>query len=150
MLSVKSYWWGGCCTLLSMLASCRNPHLLVYHEAIDRDFLASSHVHTPDPQQLAPPQGTLLTVEWTVPGRLLDSPLQLHLDLLLHNYTKIEEQHPVTSSYGFIQFPLISAAYHAAGGAMSYRAWLENQNHEIVAEWKHQLWVNLITITPEG
>jgi hypothetical protein len=125
---------------------CHGKHLSVCQQLIDRNYLASTHVRTPDPKQDNPPFGQLIIVNWWIPERVLENHAVLKIDIVYWNYTQETIAIPLTKRWGHHQVFLLDKEFEEKKGFLTYRAFVETQDGEVFAEWKHQLWVNLITI----
>lgn len=122
-----------------LLASCSKNHLYVQQMCVDRNYLASTHVGTPDPRQDRPPHGQRLLVNWRFPSELFDQGLTLILTVRFWDQKEEEIIQPVEKkwSYKEFYFPL---------KLLTYRIQVMNSCNEIVETWEHQLWTELIEI----
>ncbi len=135
--------------LMFFLPGCRQYYLSVCQEWIDIRYLASSHVSTPDPRQEHPPVGQKLILDWRVPKEILNEKPEVVLNLILWDYTTRQVRIPIKRRMDFSTYWLLDEEYQKTGGILTYKATIETQNGKIFREWKHQLWVNLITINQE-
>jgi hypothetical protein len=131
------------------LPGCRQYYLSVCQEWIDIRYLASSHVSTPDPRQEHPPVGQKLILDWRVPKEIFNEKPEVVLNLILWDYTTRQVRIPIKRRMDFSTYWLLDEEYQKTGGILTYKATIETQNGKIFREWKHQLWVNLITINQE-
>lgn len=125
---------------LTVFAGCYKNHLYVQQEWVDRNFLASTHIGTPDPRQECPPEGQRLLVAWRFPGYLFDEQLELVLTVRFWDNTEEVFYQPVekTRSYAAFYF------YHQR--ILTYRIQVVNREGEIVETWEHHFWTELIDI----
>ncbi len=135
--------------LMFFLPGCRQYYLSVCQEWIDIRYLASSHVSTPDPRQEHPPVGQKLILDWRVPKEIFNEKPEVVLNLILWDYTTRQVRIPIKRRMDFSTYWLLDEEYQKTGGILTYKATIETQNGKIFREWKHQLWVNLITINQE-
>ncbi len=112
-------------------------------------YLASTHVATPDPRQDHPPIGQMLILDWRVPKEILKKKPEVVLDLILWDYTTRQVRIPIKRQMDFTTYKLFNEDYEKTGGILTYKAQIVTQDGKIFREWKHQLWVNLITIDQE-
>ncbi len=112
-------------------------------------YLASYHAGTPDPRLEHPPMGQKLILDWNVPREIFSQKPEVVLDLILWNYTTKQVRFPITSRLDYATYRLLNEEYEKTGGIMTYKAAIVTEKGEIFREWKHQLWVNLITIDQE-
>src|SRR5207245_514460 len=90
--------------LFTLLAGCYKNHLYVQQEWVDRNFLASTKVGTPDPRQADPPQGQRLLVSWRFPDNLFYQGLGLVLTVRFWDEEEKVIQHPVERAWGYAAF----------------------------------------------
>jgi hypothetical protein len=134
---------------LLVLPGCRQYYLSVSQQWVDVEYLASTHVHTPDPRQAHPPVGQLLALDWRVPEDVFKQDPEVVLDLVLWDYTTRQVRIPIKRRMDFTTYRLLNEDYEKTGGILTYRAMIVLRDGEIFREWRHQLWVNLITVTDE-
>ncbi|MBS0620767.1 MAG: hypothetical protein JSS61_04840 [Verrucomicrobia bacterium] len=139
------------CILLLLLSSCskHQQYFSVAQEWIDVRHLASTHVGTPDPRQENPPIGQSLIISWLIPSDFLKKKPEVVLDLILWDYTTRTIRYPVKRRLDYVTYKLLNKDYHDTQGIMTYKARLVAEDGEVLDEWKHQLWVNLITLDEE-
>jgi hypothetical protein len=138
---------------LLIFSGCRQYYLSICQEWVDVRYLASSHVATPDPRQDHPPIGQMLIIDWRVPKDIFKKKPEIVMDLILWDYTTRQVRIPIKRRMDFATYRLFNEEYEKTGGILTYKAHIVTQDGEIYREWKHQLWVNLITIdqeTPAG
>jgi len=127
------------------LTGCHHHHLSICQQTIDPSYLASMHVNTPDPRQNNPPFGQQLIIEWVVPkSTLMESP-ELVLNVIYWDYTQETVRFPIKKRAGYRLFPLLREKFEEKKGFLTYKAEIVDKEGRIFKEWKHQLWVKLIT-----
>lgn len=134
---------------LLLLPGCRQYYLSVCQEWVDERYLASTNVSTPDPRKDHPPIGQMLILDWRVPSDVFKKKPEVVLDLVLWDYTAREIRIPIKRRMDFATYRLFDADYEKSGGILTYKAKIVTEDGEVFREWKHQLWVNLITVTDE-
>lgn len=127
---------------LFLLGGCQQKALLVYQQTITPAYLASTNVGSPDPRK--PPKGQMLIAEWWIPRSILQECPVLQLEILFCDYSQEVVCFPIESRVGYETYSLINQAYKDRGGFLSYKAEIVNQEGEVLADWKHQLFVQLI------
>jgi hypothetical protein len=132
--------------LLLLLTGCRPYYLSVCQEWVDVRYLASTAVNTPDPRQEHPPIGQMLIIDWRVPKDVFQKKPVVVLDLILWDYSTKQIQIPITRRMDFATWRLLDADYEKTGGLLTYKAEIVTEDGAVFREWKHQLWVKLITI----
>jgi len=112
----------------------------VQQEWVDRTFLASSHVGTPDPRQDCPPDGQRLLVSWKFPSNLLGE--QLRLIITVRFWDNVEEVicHPVTRAWSYAAFNFFQSKI------LTYKVEVVDYKDEVIDVWEHHFWTELIDI----
>jgi hypothetical protein len=131
---------------LLLFTGCRQYYLSVCQEWVDVRYLASTNVSTPDPRQEHPPIGQMLILDWRVPSDIFKKKPEVVLDLVLWDYTAREIRIPIKRRMDFTTYRLFDEDYEKSGGILTYKAKIVTEDGEVFREWKHQLWVNLITV----
>lgn len=130
-------------------SGCRPYYLSVCQEWVDVRYLASFHAGTPDPRLEHPPIGQKLILDWRVPKEIFKRKPTVVLDLILWDYTTRQIRFPIESRMDYATYKLWNEEYEKTGGILTYKATIVTEDGEVFREWKHQLWVNLITIDQE-
>jgi hypothetical protein len=131
------------------LSGCSRYYLSICQQKINRDYLASTYVHTPDPRQENPPIGQMLTLSWQVPGKIMKRSPEVRLHLIFWDYTEQEIAFPMKHRIGYVNYKLLDDEFRQKKGILTYRAEIVTADGEVYKTWKHQLWVNLIQIEDE-
>lgn len=119
--------------------------LTVQTEYLSHENLASFHVGTPDPRLRNPPLGQRLVVSWSLPGWDNVTPYELIVQIRFKNGTSSFEQIPIDRPKGTYVYSLLNEEYFSNGGFKTYVARI-SRDGEVIEEWRHQLWANLIEI----
>jgi hypothetical protein len=125
---------------------CSKYYVTVTRQKIDRAYLASTHINSPDPRQACPPLGQMLVLNWYIPQEILKRNPYISLDVLYWNNTQRCFLFPIKYRFGYANHSLLGCEFAESGGFLTYRAKLITEDGEIYREWTHQLWVNLIEI----
>ena len=129
-----------------LLTSCEKYYLTLKKEYVNLNTLASTFVGSPDPMQKFPPIGEEIVIEWWLPPDSLDEELTLMLKIIYRNYTEQTLIYPILQRRGEITFPLLNEAFIESGGFLTYKVEIRTSDGEIMKEWEHRFWTNLITI----
>lgn len=132
------------------LAGCSKYYLSLRQVPIDDQYLASSHVGSPDPRQANPPMGQKVVMQWAVPPELLSEKPRLVFHVIYKNHTQEEFVYPIKDRMGMEVFSLLNEHYRDKGGLLTYHAEIRTEDGAMYKEWKHQLWVHLITFEDES
>lgn len=135
--------------LLLFTPGCQQYYLSICQQWVDVRYLASTHAKTPDPRQAHPPIGQMLILDWRVPKEIYKKKPEVVLDLILWDYTTRQIRFPIDKRMDFTTYKLLDQDYQTSGGILTYKAAIVTADGEVFREWKHQLWVNLITINQE-
>ena len=134
------------CLFLLVLSSCSQYYLSLSQQWIDARYLASTHAHTPDPRQVHPPVGQMVVASWRIPKEVLDKEPEVVLELILWDYTKKTVRFPIDRRMNYATFKLLNEEYEKCGGILTYKGEIVTREGQVFREWKHQLWVDLITV----
>lgn len=130
------------------LSGCVKHHIRLQTDYLSRDNLASYHVGTPDPLLYCPPLGQRLIMSWSVPyAWLRDEDLKIALHMIFRNHTEECVEITLSRTYGLFTYCLINEDYFDKGGILTYKAELI-KGDQVLDEWVHQLWTELILIEP--
>ena len=132
--------------LFLLFASCHQKRLDVLSQPIDRKYLASTIVNTPDWRKNSPDLGQCLIVRWSLPPRLLkEGPIELKLHVIFSSLDTEEKTLSIKTTNGYFYYPIVNDDYQSLGGLLTYRAELL-QNNQVLADWRHQMWFDLILL----
>ncbi len=126
---------------LIFFTSCYKNNLYVQQEWVDRNFLASTHVNTPDPRQVCPPTGQRLLVAWRFPSNLVDEGLTLHLTVRFWDNLEEKVSSPIYKPRGTEAFNFFEGRR-----ILTYRVDVTDSLGEVVDVWEHHFWTKLIDI----
>lgn len=128
----------GWCFFALVFSSCYKGHLYVQQEWVDRNFLASSKVHTPDPRQDKPFDGQRLLVAWRFPSNLVNYGLSLFLTVRFWDNVEEEICYPIRKGYGTKAFCFLGRRI------LTYKIDVVNSEGDVIEVWEHQFWTKLI------
>lgn len=120
--------------------------LYVQEEWVDRAFLASSYIHTPDPRQESPPKGQRLLVAWKLPRScpLPGSTLQIHVWLWDNTFQEIYCQLPSRRGSEAFFFPNEDPTKDQR--ILTYQVQMRSGEGELIDSWEHHFWTKFIDI----
>jgi hypothetical protein len=112
----------------------------VQQEWVDRNFLASSHVGTPDPRQEDPPEGQRLLIAWRFPPVLIDRQLRMILTVRFWDHSEEVIICPIketkkTLAYNFFDQRILT-----------YRVQVVDAENEVVETWEHHFWTERVLV----
>ena len=123
----------------TLFSGCYKNHLYVQQEWVDRNFLASSHVGTPDPRQEHPPLGQRLLVAWRFPLNMMDRPLELALTVRFWDNSEQIFRRPIQTSHGSTAFDFFDSQK-----ILTYRIQVVDCEDAVIENWEHHFWTRLI------
>jgi len=112
----------------------------VQQEWVDRNFLASSHVGTPDPRQDCPPQGQRLLIAWRFPKFLVDQGLKLNLTVRFWDNSEELLTRDIENSKSYAAFDFHDQRI------LTYRIEVVDCHHEVVETWEHHFWTKQVLV----
>lgn len=94
--------------------------------------------------------GQKVVIQWAVPPELLSEKPSLIFHVIYKNHTQEELIYPIEDRMGMEVFSLLNQHYRDKGGLLTYHAEIRTPDGKVYKEWKHQLWVHLITFEEES
>jgi hypothetical protein len=128
------------------LSGCQKYYISIAQEKVDKSYLASVALKTPDPRKDNPPLGEKLIVEWTVPREYLAKKPSLHLHVIYKDYTEAFFSYPMPYKMDYVVYSLLGEEYKQKKGVLTYQAEVRVGEEKPFLDWKHQLWTKLIVI----
>ena len=123
-----------------LFCSCYRHHLYVQQEWVDRNFLASTHVNTPDPRQLDPPDGQRLLIAWDFPRSIFLKELSFVVSVRFWDDTQQEIMDPIERKRGYRAFDFPKKKI------LTYRIQVISKEKEVIETWKHHFWTEQIEV----
>lgn len=134
-----------CFLFLFLFTGCYKNHIYVRQERIDREYLASSYVHTPDPRQEDPPEGEKILISWDYPLSCYRKRLYMVLTVRLWDHTEQYFQQEIDRRRGIASF-FFPEKGSSLPKILTYRIQVYDQENTIVETWEHQFWTPLIDL----
>ncbi len=131
--------------MLSMF-SCTN-RLSVQTQYVSYEDLASYIVNTPDPLLNNPPIGQKIIISWALPPKYFCMN-DLHIELTMRFRTNHEictQKIPIDKRSGLYVYSLLNDDYLRTNGIETYKVSIIG-NGQVIEQWRHQLWVELICL----
>ncbi len=132
--------------ILFLCTGCEKYFVTIKKEPIDRQYLASSFVGSPDPLQQNPPLGQILFVEWAISSEDLAKKPHLALELIYGNWTGETILFDIDKRRGIAEYNLKGKPYKDKEGFFSYRALIKTPQGEVLEQWSEQMWTPLIQV----
>lgn len=125
-----------------LLYGCHRAPLHCRTEYLYPDYLASTHVLTPDPCRKCF-FGEQIVIKWDIERQCL--PVELVLHVRYGNREQETVAWPIANPKGYQIYRLVNDDYWCSEGILSYKAELYKDGLQI-ADWEHHLWVEIIEI----
>lgn len=109
-------------------------------EWLDREFLASTHVGTPDPRQENPPKGHRLLVAWRFPNIWMDMGLKMQLTVRFWDDLQESICRPIDDAHGHTVFDFRDRRI------LTYEILILDKKGDCLEVWEHQFWTKLIDV----
>ncbi len=131
------------------ITSCYKNHLYVQHDKLNKDYLASTYVGTPDPRLKHPPEGQRISVAWDFPLSLFRKDLSLILTVRLWDNTQDVFTSKVEVKRGYKIYMFQDDSVQKSKRILTYKVDVVSPDGQIVDQWKHQFWKKQIKINKE-
>ncbi|OGN61835.1 MAG: hypothetical protein A3F40_02365 [Chlamydiae bacterium RIFCSPHIGHO2_12_FULL_27_8] len=136
--------------LILILTSCFKNHLYVQHEKLDKNYLASTHIGSPDPRMKNPPSGQRISIAWDFPLSVFrNQELTLMLSVRFWDNTENLLVSKIERKRGYKIYKFQDDTIDKTKKILTYKVDVVNQDGKIVDVWKHQFWKKLIKINSE-
>ena len=131
---------------LLLFTGCYKNHLYVQVEKVDKDFLASANVGTPDYRLDDPPFGQRINISWWFPKNLYSQELTLYLTVRFWDNTQETKVFNVDKRVGSDSFYFPNKEIDKNHKIITYRIEVFNSKNDIIEIWKHHFWTDLINV----
>lgn len=133
-------------TLMPLLMGCMSNHLSIQTDFLNRTNLASYYIGTPDPLQQYPLIGQRLLIQWCFPYKYFAyDDLHLRITIRFGDRSEIRKAIAIRERSGYYNYILAEQEFCEKEGIVSYKVQLIGCN-QIIEEWQHQLWAELLHI----
>lgn len=140
------YYLALCLSICISFCGCSQRYITAHTSYLNRSQLASYHVETPDPRLNHPLYGQRLYINWKVPHAFLSyENLRLEIVIRFGDRSVVHHTVYICKSSGIHLFELMEDNYFDRQGILTYKIDLIGGD-VILEEWRHQLWVDLITV----
>lgn len=129
-----------------LFVGCYVNGLYVQEEWVNRDFLASSQVETPDPRQKCPPKGQRLLVGWDLPRSLYRQHPKLSITVWLWDNTLEKIECDLQRRRGSEAFFFPNEEPDLDRRILTYKVDIVSADGTILKTWKHHFWTKLIKL----
>lgn len=111
---------------------------------MDVNFLASSHVGTPDPRRDDPPEGQRLLIGWNFPRCMVEDGLVLWITVRLWDNTQDFVVQPIDRKRGSAAFYYPNKDDCIDRRILTYKIEVLTSSGFLIETWKHHFWTELI------
>ena len=116
---------------------------------MDRNYLASTHVGTPDYRQEHPPDGQTLSIAWDFPLSVYRENLNMILTVRFWDNKQDIFSNKITRKRGYLRYKFQDDTDDKSKKILTYKIDIFNEDGTLVDEWKHQFWKELIEINKD-
>ena len=135
--------------LILFLSSCYKNHLYVQHDKIDKSYLASSYVNTPDYRQKKPPSGQRIAIGWDFPLSIFKENLSMILTVRFWDNNQDVYNYKIDRKRGYKIYTFQDDSMDKTKKILTYKIDIFNEDGKVIEKWEHQFWKNQIKINKE-
>lgn len=132
--------------LVFFLSSCYQGHLYVQQERVNKSFLASVQIGTPDYRQKNPPKGIRVITSWDFPNSIYKKNLFAHLTVRFWNNEEKVIVFPLESKRGDKAIYFENLNDDPSKKILTYKLEIKRENGDMVEVWKHHFYKELIDV----
>ena len=136
-------------SILILSTSCYKNYLYVQHEKMNRTYLASTHVGTPDPRQKHPPEGQTLSIAWDFPLSIFRENLDMVVTVRFWDNKQDVFCEKIERKRGNRVYKFQDDTIDKSKKILTYKIDVFNEDGCLVDQWKHQFWKELIEINKD-
>lgn len=140
--------WALLFSIALLLGGCQRRYVECRSEYLYPEYLASKRADTPDPCRECF-YGQQIIVHWNLPRCCLDAPVTLRLHVRYGNREIETLTMLVEKRKGWKIHRLLNQDYWCRGGILAFQAQLL-QGGEVLDDWTHYLWADIIEISSES
>ena len=89
-------------------------------------------------------------MDWRIPKELLAKNPVIDLHVIYGNYTEKSFQYPIRKRMGYVTYKDLNDEFALSKGIITYSADIRLDDGSLYKSWKHQLWVNLISLNEDS
>jgi hypothetical protein len=119
--------------------SCCRNYVSLQEQWIDKEYLASSYVNTPDKEACCPPCGKNLLIEWNFPISIFKEQLYIILSAKLSDSTVQIYKYKIPSKRGYIAKFFSYKDFDKK--LLTYKVEIFNRNDKLIERVENQFWV---------
>lgn len=122
----------------------------MFSEYVTVNSLASYHIDTPDPLLNNPPVGQRLFISWDLP-KTYGCYEDLHMELFIRFRNREQDSLNIKlcNLSGTYVYGLYNDDFFKKDGILTYKILLMGGG-EVLDEWRHQIWVDMISFPEEA
>jgi len=127
-----------------VLTGCTSGYINVNKIKTDKVTFASRFARTPDPRALNPPKGEKLYIDWSLPTVFEPHMYRIKADIIYRNLTTETLMFPIKRRAGSMIIELLGKDYKEKEGFLSYRFEVVDLDGNVVSDYTHRMYVDLI------
>lgn len=119
------------------------------HDKLNKEYLASTYIGTPDPRQKHPPEGQRISIAWDFPLSMYRENLTMTTTVRLWDNTQDVFIHKIDRKRGYKVYKFQDDTIDKTKRILTYKIDITNEDGLIVEQWRHQFWKKQIKINKE-
>ena len=130
--------------LVVIFSSCSTSYIGVDKIKTDKLTYASRFAKTPDPRTLNPPKGEKLYINWSLPIQFEAYKYRMQVEIIYRNLTKETLVFPIKRRAGARIIELLGKEFEEKKGFLVYKLQIISVDDEVISDYTHRMWVDLI------
>lgn len=131
-------------SIVLFLSGCSSSYISVDKIKTNKQSFASKFARSPDPRSLNPPKGEKLYITWSVPIQFEPHMYRMKVDLIYRNLETESLMYPLKRRAGSMIIEMLNEEYKKKEGFLAYKFEIVSLDGEVVADFTHRMWVDLI------
>jgi hypothetical protein len=123
---------------------CSTGYIDVERIKTDKRTFASKFAGSPDSRRLNPPKGEKLYINWSIPLEFSSDRYRMKVDIVYRNLSREAYVFPIKRRAGGKIIELLGDEFKQKEGFLSYKMEIINLDGEVLSDYTHRMWVDLI------
>ncbi len=132
------------CVGILTFFSCSTGYIQVEKINTDKRTFASKFAGSPDQRRLNPPKGEKLYINWSIPLEFSSEIYRMKVDIIYRNLSRETYVFPVKRRAGGRIIEILGDEFKEKKGFLSYKFEIINLDGEVLSDYTHRMWVDLI------
>lgn len=127
-----------------IFCSCSRTYISLQEQLVDKDYLASSYVQTPDPEAKCPPCGKNILIEWNFPISVFRQNLCIFLTARLWDNTTRIYKYRISKKQGYVT--MYFSSKNPNKKLLTYKVEVINAENQLVECVENQFWTEKVDV----